>query len=112
MPQLPTEELQMFIGLMALLLRQIHTSAEIISRQIGGVYVNRGFMSDNPDGKLNTQSFMKIYSTCFPTGNATEFCDHVFRFDQGKGSFEKKTRPKAYRCGRFVAWYPISLLTR
>ncbi len=29
-----------------ILLRQIHTSAEIISRQIGGVYVNRGFMTD------------------------------------------------------------------
>ena len=29
-----------------ILLRQIHTSAEIISRQIGGVYINRGFMSD------------------------------------------------------------------
>ena len=40
----------------------------------------RGFMSDCPDGKLNTQSFMKIYSKCFPQGNAAEFCDHVFRF--------------------------------
>jgi hypothetical protein len=29
-----------------ILIRQIHTSAEIISRQIGGVYVNRSFMSD------------------------------------------------------------------
>ncbi len=29
-----------------ILLRQIHTSAEIISRQIGGVYINRGVMSD------------------------------------------------------------------
>ncbi len=29
-----------------ILLRQVHTSAEIISRQVGGVYVNRGFMSD------------------------------------------------------------------
>jgi len=28
-----------------ILLRQIHVSAEIISRQVGGVYVNRGFMS-------------------------------------------------------------------
>ena len=28
-----------------ILLRQIHTSAEIISRQIGGVYINRGYMS-------------------------------------------------------------------
>ena len=37
-------------------------------------------MSDCPDGKLNTQSFMKIYSKCFPQGNAAEFCDHVFRF--------------------------------
>ena len=37
-------------------------------------------MSDCPDGKLNTQSFMKIYSKCFPQGNAAEFCDHVFRW--------------------------------
>ena len=29
-----------------ILLRQIHVSAEIISRQVGGVYVSRGFMSD------------------------------------------------------------------
>ncbi len=29
-----------------ILLRQIHTSAEIISRQVGGVYVNRGSMSN------------------------------------------------------------------
>merc|ERR1711983_766565 len=48
----------------------------------------RGFMSDCPDGKLNTQSFMKIYSKCFPTGNAAEFCDHVFRtFDSDKNGF-------------------------
>jgi len=30
-----------------ILLRQIHTSAEIISRQIGGIYINRSFMSDD-----------------------------------------------------------------
>tara|TARA_B100000965_G_scaffold398390_1_gene416443 strand:+ start:564 stop:3041 length:2478 start_codon:yes stop_codon:yes gene_type:complete len=29
-----------------ILLRQIHTSAEIISRQVGGIYINRGFMTD------------------------------------------------------------------
>ena len=28
-----------------ILLRQIHTSAEIISRQVGGVYVNRGYLN-------------------------------------------------------------------
>ena len=30
-----------------ILIRQIHTSAEIISRQIGGIYTNRSFMSDD-----------------------------------------------------------------
>ncbi len=37
----------------------------------------RGFMSDCPDGRLTPKSFMHIYSKCFPTGNANEFCDHV-----------------------------------
>merc|ERR1711902_394739 len=39
-------------------------------------------------GKLNTESFMKIYSKCFPQGNAAEFCDHVFRtFDTDKNGY-------------------------
>ena len=42
----------------------------------------KGFMSDCPEGKLNTESFMKIYSKCFPQGNAAEFCDHVFRWEE------------------------------
>jgi len=52
----------------------------------------KGFMSDCPEGKLNTESFMKIYSKCFPQGNAAEFCDHVFRtFDADKnGSIDFK----------------------
>ena len=45
----------------------------------------KGFMADCPDGRLNTTAFMKIYSKCFPAGNAREFCDHVFRtFDSDK----------------------------
>lgn len=40
----------------------------------------RGFKSDCPDGKLTPKAFMQIYSKCFPTGNANEFCDHVFRY--------------------------------
>ena len=36
-------------------------------------------MSDCPDGRLTPKAFMHIYSKCFPTGNANEFCDHVFR---------------------------------
>ena len=39
----------------------------------------KGFKQDCPDGKLTPDAFMKIYSKCFPTGNAKEFCDHVFR---------------------------------
>ena len=35
---------------------------------------------DCPDGLLTQSAFMKIYSKCFPAGNAKEFCDHVFRF--------------------------------
>merc|ERR1711955_180596 len=45
----------------------------------------RGFKQDCPDGKLDPTAFMKIYSKCFPSGNAGEFCDHVFRtFDSDK----------------------------
>merc|ERR1711942_297372 len=48
----------------------------------------KGFMADCPDGRLNTNAFMKIYSKCFPAGNAKEFCDHVFRtFDSDKNGF-------------------------
>ena len=45
----------------------------------------KGFMADCPGGKLNPDSFCQIYSKCFPTGNAKEFCGHVFRtFDTDK----------------------------
>jgi len=48
----------------------------------------RGFKSDCPDGRLTPKAFMAIYSKCFPTGNANEFCDHVFRtFDTDKNGF-------------------------
>ena len=32
-----------------ILLRQIHNSAEIISRQVGGVYISRGLMTDESE---------------------------------------------------------------
>merc|ERR1712128_33936 len=48
----------------------------------------RGFLSDCPAGKLSPKEFCQIYSKCFPTGNAREFCDHVFRtFDTDKNGF-------------------------
>merc|ERR1712173_289152 len=48
----------------------------------------KGFKQDCPDGHLDSLSFMKIYSKCFPTGNASEFCEHVFRtFDSDKNGY-------------------------
>ena len=48
----------------------------------------KGFMEDCPDGKLTPESFMHIYGNSFLTGNAKEFCDHVFRtFDKDKNGF-------------------------
>merc|ERR1712080_612517 len=48
----------------------------------------RGFKQDCPDGRLTPGAFVKIYSKCFPSGNAGEFCDHVFRtFDTDKNGF-------------------------
>merc|ERR1712154_643090 len=45
----------------------------------------KGFKQDCPDGHLTKESFMKIYSKCFPGGCIADFCDHVFRtFDSDK----------------------------
>merc|ERR1711887_69783 len=45
----------------------------------------KGFMADCPEGKLTPATFCEIYGKCFPTGNAKEFCNHVFRtFDSDK----------------------------
>ena len=51
-----------------------------------------GFISDCPSGKLSQQSFIKIYSKFFPSGNATLFCEHIFRsFDSdNNGSIDFK----------------------
>jgi len=51
-----------------------------------------GFISDCPNGKLTPQAFVKIYSQCFPSGNARDFCDHIFRtFDtDGNGYIDFK----------------------
>ena len=52
----------------------------------------KGFISDCPNGKLTPSAFVKIYSQCFPSGNARDFCDHIFRtFDtDGNGYIDFK----------------------
>merc|ERR1712055_725538 len=47
--------------------------------------IYKGIMADCPKGKLTPATFCEIYGKCFPTGNAQEFCKHVFRtFDSDK----------------------------
>jgi len=47
-----------------------------------------GFISDCPSGKLSQPAFIKIYAKFFPSGNATEFCEHIFRtFDSDKNGY-------------------------
>ena len=37
---------------------------------------------------MTANSFRKIYTKCFPSGNVNEFCDHVFRtFDTDKNGY-------------------------
>ena len=48
----------------------------------------KGFLVDCPQGKLSPTAFLKIYTKCFPSGNANEFCEHVFRtFDSDQNGF-------------------------
>merc|ERR1711915_86851 len=64
------------------LVSNTHYSADIITDWY------KGFKQDCPDGKLDPNAFMKIYSKVLPMGNASEFCDHVFRtFDTDKNCY-------------------------
>merc|ERR1712055_796804 len=48
----------------------------------------KGFISDCPNGKLTPGSFTKIYSQCFPSGKAEDFCEHIFRnFNTDKNGY-------------------------
>jgi Ca2+-binding EF-hand superfamily protein len=43
---------------------------------------------DCPNGELTPAKFVDMYKMFFPSGNAEEFCDHVFRtFDMDKNGF-------------------------
>lgn len=44
--------------------------------------------SDCPNGRLTPAKFVDMYKMFFPSGNAEEFCDHVFRtFDMDKNGY-------------------------
>lgn len=43
---------------------------------------------DCPNGRLTPAKFVDMYKMFFPSGNAVEFCDHVFRtFDMDKNGY-------------------------
>merc|ERR1712019_142825 len=48
----------------------------------------KGFKQDCPNGRLTPPKFVDMYKLFFPSGNAEQFCDHVFRtFDTDKNGF-------------------------
>ena len=48
----------------------------------------KGFKQDCPNGRLTPVKFVDMYKMFFPSGNAEQFCDHVFRtFDTDKNGF-------------------------
>jgi hypothetical protein len=57
---------------------------------------------DCPNGRLTPAKFVDMYKMFFPSGNAEEFCDHVFRtFDMDKNGyidFKVKNRKKLISC--------------
>uniref|UniRef100_A0A182K1V3 EF-hand domain-containing protein n=1 Tax=Anopheles christyi TaxID=43041 RepID=A0A182K1V3_9DIPT len=59
-------------------------------------HTHRCTAQDCPNGKLTPAKFVDMYKMFFPSGNAEEFCDHVFRtFDMDKNGyidFKKKVK--------------------
>lgn len=48
----------------------------------------KGFMQDCPKGRLSPIKFVDMYNMFFPSGNAQQFCEHVFRtFDTDKNGY-------------------------
>merc|ERR1712172_421664 len=48
----------------------------------------KGFKQDCPNGRLTPPKFVDMYKLFFPSGNAEQFCDHVFRtFDADKNGY-------------------------
>lgn len=56
-----------------------------ILKQINFIFI---FQQDCPNGRLTPAKFVDMYKMFFPSGNAEEFCDHVFRtFDMDKNGY-------------------------
>lgn len=58
-------------------------------RTVPFIYCVRWFLQqDCPNGRLTPAKFVDMYKMFFPSGNAEEFCDHVFRtFDMDQNGY-------------------------
>ena len=78
-----------------ILLRQIHTSAEIISRQVGGVYVSRGLMKEDSESPYNVvpyevqkKSIQILSEYYFDSSNLIVPADIVNKMQRERRSFD------------------------
>lgn len=56
--------------------------------RIHNIVFFRMLQQDCPNGRLTPAKFVDMYKMFFPSGNAEEFCDHVFRtFDMDKNGY-------------------------
>lgn len=64
----------------------LHPSAyELINFRF---FSRANLQQDCPNGRLTPAKFVDMYKMFFPSGNAEEFCDHVFRtFDMDKNGY-------------------------
>ena len=73
----------MFCEPLQTLLRQFRFDAKFMV-----VFFFKYFQQDCPNGRLTPAKFVDMYKMFFPSGNAEEFCDHVFRtFDMDKNGY-------------------------
>ena len=78
-----------------ILLRQIHTSAEIISRQVGGVYVSRGFMKEDSESpyivvpyEVQKKSIQILSEYYFDSSNLLVPADIASKMQRERRSFD------------------------
>jgi len=62
-----------------------YTSSYVILNFVCDIF---SLQQDCPNGRLTPAKFVDMYKMFFPSGNAEEFCDHVFRtFDMDKNGY-------------------------
>lgn len=72
--------------------------------------VSYSLQQDCPNGRLTPAKFVDMYKMFFPSGNAEEFCDHVFRtFDMDKNGYID-FKVSAFEVVTELDWTPCNLV--